>query len=105
MTTKARKNKSDPLSDLPRWAQKLAQKYYTKTVNTFLLYGAVRDLQPLTQEDGSRGFGTLRTFLAEELFGGRDHVLFYDRSSGIRSSSPDTQKELSYRLFLLVCIG
>lgn len=95
MTTKVRKSsKADPLSDLPRWAQKLAQKYYTKTVSTFLLYGAVRDLQPLTLEDGGRGFGTLKTFLAEELFGGRDHVIFYDRSSGIRSSSPETQKDL-----------
>jgi SpoVK/Ycf46/Vps4 family AAA+-type ATPase len=94
--SKSRKQHSeDPLAQLPRWAQKLAQKYYTKTVNTFLLYGAVRDLQPITQEDGSRGFGPLRTFLADELFGGRDHVLFYDRSSGIRSASPDTQKDLS----------
>ena len=94
MTTKARKNKSDPLADLPRWAQKLAQKYYTKTVSTFLLYGAVRDLQPLNLEDGARGYGTIKTFLAEELFGGRDHVIFYDRSSGIRASSPETQKDL-----------
>ena len=38
---------SDPLADLPPWAQKLAQAYYTKTVSTFLLHGAVRDLQPL----------------------------------------------------------
>jgi SpoVK/Ycf46/Vps4 family AAA+-type ATPase len=92
---KARKTQpADPLAELPGWARKLAQKYYTKTVSTFLLYGAVRDLQPLTQEDGSRGFGPLRTFLSEELFGGRDHVLFYDRSSGIRSASPETQKEL-----------
>ena len=36
-----------PLADLPRWAQTLAQRYYTKTVSTFLLYGAVRDLQPV----------------------------------------------------------
>ncbi|XXF76551.1 AAA family ATPase [Myxococcaceae bacterium GXIMD 01537] len=94
--TQARKlsKKSDPLAGLPRWAQKLAQKYYTKTVATFLLYGAVRDLQPVTQEDGSRGYGTLKTFLAEELFGGRDHVIFYDRSSGIRAASPETQKDL-----------
>src|SRR3954451_6409925 len=92
---KARSNpKADPLADLPAWAQKLAQKYYTKTVSTFLLYGAVRDLQPLTQEDGSRGYGILRTFLADELFGGRDHVIFYDRSSGIRAASPETQKDL-----------
>nr|WP_239577608.1 AAA family ATPase [Archangium primigenium] len=83
---------------MPGWARKLAQKYYTKTVNTFLLYGAVRDLQPLTLEDGGRGFGPLRTFLAEELFGGRDHVVFYDRSSGIRSASTETQKDLQRTL-------
>ncbi|HEX8819472.1 MAG TPA: AAA family ATPase, partial [Archangium sp.] len=93
--TKSRKaNPADPLAGLPAWARKLAQKYYTKTVSTFLLYGAVRDLQPTTGEDGGRSFGPLRTFLSEELFGGRDHVLFYDRSSGIRSSSPETQKEM-----------
>ena len=72
---------TDPLADLPPWAQKLAQRYYTKTVSTFLLYGAVRDLQPLDPEDGRARYGPLKQFLSEELFGGRDHVLFYDRSS------------------------
>ena len=89
-----RLKKEDPLEGLPAWARSLAQRYYTKTVSTFLLHGAVRDHQPIVQEDGRRGFGTLRTFLAEELFGGRDHVLFYDRSSGIRAADPETQKEL-----------
>jgi len=92
---KAKRSKNDPLGDLPAWAQKLAQRYYTRTVSTFLVYGAVRDLQPVTAEDGSRGFGNLRAFLADELFGGRDHVVFYDRSSGIRASDPETQKDLS----------
>ena len=78
---KARIIEDDPLAELPGWAQTLAKRYYTKTVSTFLLYGAVRDLQPLTLESGTRTFGTLRTFLSDELFGGRDHVLFYDRSS------------------------
>ncbi|MFZ5470627.1 MAG: ATP-binding protein [Myxococcota bacterium] len=87
--------KTDPLGDFPAWAQKLAQRYYTRTVSTFLLYGAVRDLQPITQEDGSRGFGTLKSFLADELFGGRDHLVFYDRSSGIRAGAPETQADLS----------
>jgi len=91
---KSRRNPSDPLAGLPGWAQKLAQHYYTKTVSTFLLYGAVRDYQPVTQEDGSPGYSSLRTFLAEELFGGRDHVIFYDRSSGIRSASSATQADL-----------
>ncbi|MBF5044327.1 ATP-binding protein [Aggregicoccus sp. 17bor-14] len=85
----------DALAGLPGWAQKLARKYYTRTVSTFLLYGAVRDLQPLTTEEGARAYGPLRSFLTEELFGGRDHVLFYDRSSGVRSASPETQKDLA----------
>lgn len=95
---KARMIEDDPIAGLPGWAQTLAKRYYTKTVSTFLLYGAVRDLQPLTLDSGGRGFGTLRTFLSDELFGGRDHVLFYDRSSGIRAAQPETQKDLSRSL-------
>src|SRR5258707_7624368 len=87
--------RDDPLAALPAWARKLAERDYTKTVSTFLLYGAVRDLQPISLEDGTAGFGTLKTFLSDELFGGRDHVIFYDRSSGIRASSPESQKDLS----------
>jgi hypothetical protein len=95
MARAIRKSKADPHSDLPGWAQKLAERYYTKTVSTFLLYGDVRDLQPITQADGTRGFGTLKTFLADELFGGRDHVLFYDRSSGIRAGTPPRPRRIS----------
>ena len=95
MAKARRLNKGDPLAGLPRWARKLAERYYTKTVSTFLLYGAVRDLQPITLEDGTMGFGTLKTFLSDELFGGREHVIFYDRSSGIRASSSETQQDLS----------
>lgn len=96
-TSKARK-RNDPLSTLPGWAQKLAQRYYTRTVSTFLLTGAIRDLQPISQDDGTKAFGPLRAFLSEELFGARDHVIFYDRSSGIRAASPETQADLSRAL-------
>ncbi len=92
---KPRKGPADPTSDLPQWAQKLAQRYYTRTVSTFLLHGNVRDLQPVTLEDGVRGFEPLKGFLATELFASRERVLFYDRSSGIRASSPETQQDLS----------
>ncbi len=95
MARTRKSDSADPLAGLPAWARKLAQAYYTKTVSTFLLHGSVRDLQPLQTEDGVRTFGPLTTFLADELCGGRDHVLFYDRSSGIRAASPETQKDLS----------
>lgn len=90
---KDKRNKSDPLPGMPGWAQKLAQKYYTRTVSTFLLYGAVRDLQPLGGQGNATTFGPLKVFLADELFGGRDHVIFYDRSSGIRAAAPETQAD------------
>ncbi|MEW5738440.1 MAG: AAA family ATPase [Myxococcota bacterium] len=94
----ARKKTNDPLAGLPAWAQKLAQRYYTRTVSTFIVYGAVRDLQPLTKEDAGRDFGNLKQFFSDELFGGRDHVVFYDRSSGIRAAVPETQQDLSRTL-------
>ena len=88
----------DPLSALPAWAQKLAQKYYTRTVSTFLVYGAVRDLQPISRSDGGKDFQNLKKFFSEELFGGRDHVLFYDRSSGIRADKPETSQDFTRAL-------
>ena len=96
MASRTRKA-SDPLADLPPWARKLAQAYYTKTVSTFLLHGAVRDLQPLGPTD-DRSYGPLKQFLTEELFGGRSHVLHYDRSSGIRAATPDSQKDFTRSL-------
>ncbi len=94
----ARKKTNDPLAGLPPWAQKLAQRYYTRTVSTFVVYGAVRDLQPVTREDGQPEFANLKQFFSDELFGGRDHVVFYDRSSGLRAGAPETQKDLSRTL-------
>ncbi len=95
---RARKKQANPLAGLPGWAQRLAQRYYTRTVSTFVLHGAVRDLQPLSGAEGKRTYGPLKAFLSEELFGARDHVVFYDRSSGIRASSPQTQQDLSRAL-------
>ena len=49
MARTRRSDRADPLSGLPAWARKLGEKYYSRTVSTFVLYGAVRDLQPLTR--------------------------------------------------------
>src|SRR5262249_21714219 len=92
---RARKgSRADPLAGLPAWGQKPAQRYYTRAVSTFIVYGAVPDLQPVTAAHRGRTSGTLRSFLADELFGGRDHVVFYDRSSGVRAAAPETQTDL-----------
>src|SRR3982074_1630970 len=84
---------ADPLAQLRDWDTRLAEPCYTKTVPTFLIHGAVRDLQPADDGKGGKKFVPLRTFLADELFGTRDLVIFYDRSSGIRLANPDMQKD------------
>src|SRR3989440_7492639 len=87
------RSQPDPLAPFPEWARRLAERYYTKTVSTFILHGAVRDLQPADDGKGGRRFVPLRTFLSDELFGSRHPVGFYDRSSGIRPATPDMQKD------------
>src|SRR3954449_6348427 len=93
MPRKSRSLAADPLASFPPWARTLAERYYTKTVSTFILHGAVRDLQPADDGKGGRRFVPLRTFLSDELFGSRDLVVFYDRSSGIRLATPEMQKD------------
>lgn len=80
---------ADPLAHYPAWARELARRYYTKTLNQFILHGNVRDLVPTEEEPapgathGARTYVPLRQFLADDLFAGRDLVVFYDRSDGI----------------------
>ncbi|WP_412067514.1 ATP-binding protein [Rubrivirga sp. IMCC43871] len=74
---------ADPLAHYPSWARELARRYFTKTLNQFVLHGNVRDLVPTVDEKGQNAYVPLREFLAEDLFAGRDIVVFYDRSDGI----------------------
>jgi len=85
------------LEGLPAWAQKLARAYFSRTVCTFLLHGAVKDLQPVGGGGGepSRSYAPLNTFLAQELFAERDHILSYNRSSGIRALDGKSLLEVS----------
>src|SRR6201989_1168899 len=89
MARKSRSLSADPLASFPAWAKTRADRYYTKTISSFILHRAVRDLQPAE----GRGFVSLPSFLADELFGTRDIVVFYDRSSGIRLATPEMQKD------------
>jgi AAA+ superfamily predicted ATPase len=80
----------------PEWAQEFARKYFTKTLNQFILYGNVRDLVP--GGDGGKDYVSLRDFLVEDLFAARDIVLFYDRSSGIHFADKESQKDFNRAL-------
>ncbi len=79
----------------PEWAQELARKYFTKTLNQFNLHGNVRDLVPTELKNGKRDYVSLRSFLAEDLFAGRDIVLFFDRSDGIHFIDMESKKDFN----------
>lgn len=82
----------------PTWAREFARKYFSKTINQFILHGNVRDAVPVKMKKGY-SFQRFPAFLSEELFGSRDIVIFYDRSSGIhfrdKTSMADMQKAVA----------
>src|SRR6056297_596175 len=86
------------IAHYPEWAKTLARRYFTKTINQFVLHGNVRDLVPTEDPDGDRDFVPLREFLARDLFAGRDIVIFYDRSSGIHFVDQDSQRDFNRAL-------
>lgn len=80
------------LGALPAWAQQLSEKYYSRTIALFVLYGNVRDLVPV-RRGASIEFLTLSRFLQEALFGQRDLVLTYDRGGGLTFARPAMQED------------
>ena len=83
----------DPLQGFPPWARLLRDRYATKTISTFILHGAVGDLQPVEDANGERQFVDLKAFISSKLFASRDLIIFYDRSGGIRLATPEMQKD------------
>jgi AAA+ superfamily predicted ATPase len=85
------------LDSLPPWARQLSEKYYSRNIAMFVLYGNVRDFVPL-KRGGTTEFAALARFLNEALFGQRDLVLTYDRGGGITFAQPAMQADFSRAL-------
>ena len=82
----------------PGWGKEFARKYFTKTLNQFILYGNVRDLVPTIDDNDETVYVSLREFLTNDLFAARDIVLFYDRSAGIHFNDKESQKDFNRAL-------
>jgi AAA+ superfamily predicted ATPase len=67
----------------PAWAAELSELYYSGSTSLFVLNGNVHDLVPLSA-DGS-AYGGASDFLAEQVFGRWDLVLYYDLARGLRA--------------------
>jgi SpoVK/Ycf46/Vps4 family AAA+-type ATPase len=78
---------------LPNWAQELAYKYCSKTANLYIVHGNIRDFLPHKMNDNEFNFVKIQDYIAEVLFGNRDIIAFYDRSSGVTFVSPEMRKD------------
>ncbi len=78
---------------LPSWAQELSYKYCSKTANLYILSGNIRDFLPHKMKEGEFNFVKIQDYVAEVLFGNRDIIAFYDRSSGVSFCKPDMKRE------------
>ena len=80
----------------PDWANKFAKLYLSRTLNQFVMHGNVHDM---VHVNGNKPrFDRLKTFLADDFFGARDLVLFYDRATGIYFRDQETQADFNRAL-------
>jgi AAA+ superfamily predicted ATPase len=82
---------------LPAWARQLSEKYYSRTIALFVLYGNVRDVVPF-RCSGATEFLPLLPFLNEALFGQRDLIMAYDRGGGLAFAHPAMQADFTRAL-------
>ena len=69
----------------PAWATRLSDLYFSGTTSMFVLHGDVQDLVRTGD-----GYGTLTDFLAGQIFGRWDLILYYDLARGLRAfAGPD----------------
>ena len=78
---------------LPVWAQELSYKYCSKTANLYIVHGNIRDFLPHKMNEGEFIFVKIQEYISEVLFGNRDVIVFYDRSSGVSFCTPEMRKE------------
>jgi len=68
---------------LPSWAQELSYKYCSKTANLYIVHGNIRDFLPHQMREEEFNFVKIQDYISEVLFGNRDVIVYYDRSSGV----------------------
>ena len=78
---------------LPGWAQELSYKYCSETANLYLIHGNIRDFLPNKMYEGEFVFVRIQEFISEVLFGNKDIIVFYDRSSGINFVDREIQED------------
>jgi len=78
---------------LPYWAQELSYKYCSQTANLYIIHGNIRDFLPHKMKEDEFNFVKIQDYIADVLFGNRDIIAFYDRSSGVSFCTRDMQAD------------
>ncbi|MBU0935171.1 MAG: AAA family ATPase, partial [Spirochaetes bacterium] len=78
---------------LPAWAQELSYKYCSKTANLYIMHGNIRDFLPHKMNEGEFNFVKIQDYVSEVLFGNRDIIVFWDRSSGVSFCNAEMQRD------------
>ena len=78
---------------LPAWAQELSYKYCSKTANLYIVHGNIRDFLPHKMNEGEFNFVKIQDYVSEVLFGNRDIIAFWDRSSGVTFCTQEMKKD------------
>ncbi|MCL2801563.1 MAG: AAA family ATPase [Treponema sp.] len=78
---------------LPVWAQELANKYGSKTANLYILHGNILDFLPHERKEGEFTFTRIQDYISEIIFGNRDIIAYYDRSSGVTFCEPSMEQD------------
>jgi ATP-dependent 26S proteasome regulatory subunit len=78
---------------LPDWAQELSYKYCSNTANLFIVHGNIRDFLPHKTNEDEFIFVKIQNYISEVLFGNRDIMVYYDRSSGVTFARPEMRQD------------
>ncbi len=87
---------------LPAWAQELSYKYLSKTANLYILHGNIADFLPHKMKEGEFDFAKIQGYVSDVLFGNRDIIVYYDRSSGVSFCNEEMKQEYQAIMHQLV---
>ncbi|MCS6976407.1 MAG: AAA family ATPase [Gemmatales bacterium] len=88
----------------PAWAREMADAYYSGTTSLFILHGNVHDLIRCVTDSGDI-YLNLPEFLASQIFGRFDVVLYYDLARGLRPLADSTKRLQGMMGYLAARLG
>ncbi|PIE98979.1 MAG: AAA family ATPase [Treponema sp.] len=87
------KQNRDTIDNMAPWSQELSIKYCSKTTNLYLVHGNIRDFLPHKIDAGQFMFVRIQDYIAEVIFGNKDIIIFYNKSTGISFCLKEVRKD------------